>query len=215
MIKYDNLCISLSECKVLCLIVLYKVLKLLQNLLTWAANFCLPVIRPAADISLRFLTCVGRNVKTRASNWSFIWHPVEKQLWVVTGILCLWFLCDERWCPDPERVLCFSLWRALSGDDWQEQTDLWRLSPCCRSWANCLNVSGPKKWPGALCMKLKTLVGCSTLFHALVSSWWFCLPWCWRHPWSSGPVGEGRPRSPLSTPRSLVDWLKRFVAEQV
>lgn len=35
----------------------------------------------------------------------------ERHLWVVTGMLCLWFLCDEWWSPALWRVLCFSLWR--------------------------------------------------------------------------------------------------------
>lgn len=37
--------------------------------------------------------------------------PSERHLWVVTGMLCLWFLRDEWWSPALGRVLCFSLRR--------------------------------------------------------------------------------------------------------
>lgn len=138
----------------------------------------------------------------------------ERHLWVVTGMFCLWFLCDDWWSPALWRVLCFSLRRpylVLTDESWTPPEAVILTQVLCW-WFKCITL-----WYVGHVYGQRTalsLARCLTWSHALVWLRWFCLPW-WRcHLCSSGPEGEGKLQSPLSAPRSLGAWLKCFVSEQ-
>ena len=121
-------------------------------------------------------------------------------------------------CP-PERIVFLSA-EALSGDDWQEldasggrhppRAPVLIVKMHQGQWGVWLHygIQGIFKVKG----QLRSLVWCLTWSRALVWLWWFCLRWWWHRLCSSGPEGEGRPRTQLSAPRSPAAWLKCFVA---